>query len=98
MVQRHHGFFQRRFGIKTVRIEDIDVIETHAFQALVAGRDQVLARTPFAIGAAPHVIASLGGNDHLIPVGFEVGFQDVAKGLFGGTSGRAVIVLSLLHI
>ena len=43
MIQRTHGFFQWCIGIEAVRIEDIDVIQPHAFQALIARRDQIFA-------------------------------------------------------
>ena len=34
--QRAHGLLERRVGIVAVRIEDIDIVEAHALEALVA--------------------------------------------------------------
>ena len=38
------------------------------------------------------MIASLGGNDHLIPVGFEICLENIAKRFFGRSGRWAVIV------
>jgi hypothetical protein len=66
IVQRAAGFFERRFRVEAMRIEDIDIVEAHALQALVTGRDEILAAAPFAIGTRPHVVTRLGRDDQLI--------------------------------
>ena len=71
-VERAHGFLERRVGIEAVRIEDVDVVEPHALEALVEAREQVLAAPPLAVGAGPHVVAGLGRDDQLVAVGAEV--------------------------
>ena len=54
------------------RVEDVDILEPHAAQALIEAREQVLARSPFAIRARPHVVAGLRRDDHLVAVRREV--------------------------
>ncbi|MNZ68634.1 hypothetical protein D3C78_869040 [compost metagenome] len=92
LVQRATGFLKRRVGVETVGIEDIDVIQTHALQALVAGGDYVFAAAPFAIGAGPHVVTGLGGDDHLVAITSEIRLQDFTEGGFGAAGRRAVII------
>ena len=92
MVQRHHGFFQRRVGIEAVGIEDVDVGQAEAFQARIQARDQRLARAPFAIGTRPHIVASLGGNDHFISVLAKITLHDVSKMGLSTTGWRTIIV------
>ncbi len=92
MVERAAGFFQRRIRVEAVRIEDIDIVEAHALQALVAGSDQILAAAPLAIGARPHVVAGLGGDDQLIAQARKFGAHDLAEGRLGAAGRRAVIV------
>jgi hypothetical protein len=71
--ERAHGFLERRVGIEAVRIEDVDVVETHALQALVEAREQVFARAAaLAVRARPHVPAGLAGDDQFVAVGREV--------------------------
>ncbi len=92
MVKRAAGLLERGLRVEAVRIEDIDIVETHALQALVAGGDQIFAAAPLAIGTRPHVVACLGGDDQLVAVWFEVLAEQLAEGSFGGAVGRAVIV------
>ena len=55
-------------GVEAVRVEDVDVVEAQAPQALVEAREQVLARAPVAVRPGPHVVAGLGGDDQLVAV------------------------------
>ena len=59
---------ERCLGIETVRVEDVDVVEPHPAEALVEARQEVLARSPLAVGAGPHVVAGLRRDDDLVPV------------------------------
>ena len=47
-------------------VENVHVIQAHAFEALVEAGDQVFARAPIPIGTVPHVVARLGRNDQFI--------------------------------
>ena len=67
-VERSHRLLERRLGVETMRVEDVDVLETHAREALVEAREQVLARSPFAVRARPHVVAGLRRDDELVAV------------------------------
>ena len=91
-VERAHGLLQRRVGIEAVRIEDVDIVEPHALEALVEAGEQVLAAAPLAIGARPHVVAGLGRDHHLVAMVAEIGLQDGAEQRLGRARRRAVIV------
>ena len=67
-VERTHRLLERRLGIEAVRVEDVDVVEPHALQALVEARQQVLARAPFPVRARPHVVAGLARDDQLVAI------------------------------
>src|SRR5690606_11956569 len=60
VVERDHRLFERRIRVEAVGVEDIDIVESHALQALVAAGDQILAAAPFAVWTGPHQIARLG--------------------------------------
>ncbi|MCY1233054.1 hypothetical protein D9M72_455720 [compost metagenome] len=92
MVERAAGFFERRVRIEAMRIEDVDIVEAHALQALVAGSDHVLAAAPFAVRTGPHVIAGLGRDDQLVAQMGEIRAHDFAEGGLGRARRRAVIV------
>ena len=86
------GLFERSVGIVAVAVEEIDIVEVHAAQTLVERRDEVLARAPVAVGAGPHVVASLGGDEHLVAIGTEGKVHHTAEGLLGSAVGGAVVV------
>ena len=91
--QRTHGFFQRGVGVEAVAVEDVHVVQAHALQALVQAGQHVLARAAaLAVGAGPHVVAGLAGDDQLVAVGLEVALQVLAKIGLGAAVGRAVVV------
>src|ERR1019366_9379433 len=92
LMERAHGFLDGGIGIGAVGIEDVDVFQAHAAKALIEAGEQILARSPVAVRAGPHIVAGLGGNDQLIAVGSEILAEEAAEILFGGAVGRAVIV------
>ena len=53
-------------------VEDVDVLQAHALEALVEAGEQVFARSPFAIGPGPHVVAGLGGDDQFVAISAQV--------------------------
>ncbi|MPN48009.1 hypothetical protein SDC9_195613 [bioreactor metagenome] len=73
-------------------VKDVHVVKMHPFQALVEARDQVLAAAVVAVGAGPHVVASLRGDDELVPVGVPVPIHVDAKVPLRLAVGRAVVV------
>ncbi len=91
-VERTHGLFQRRLGVEAVRIEDIDVIDPHPPQRLVARGDQVLAAAPLTIGPRPHAIARLGRQHQFVAIPRKVRRQDLSERLLGAARRRAVVV------
>ena len=66
LIERAHGFLDRRLRVGPVRVEDVHVLQAHAFQALVQAGQQILARSPVAVRARPHIVAGLGADDQLI--------------------------------
>jgi hypothetical protein len=52
----------------------------------------LLAGTPFAVRAGPHVVAGLGGDNQLVAVRLEVVLQVAAEVGLGGAVRRAVVV------
>ncbi len=81
-----------RLGIAPVRVEDVDVVEAHALQALVEARQQVLARAEIAVRAGPHVVPRLGRDHELVAEGREILLQEHPERLLGGSVGRPVVV------
>ena len=64
----------------------------HPAEALVQAGNQVFPASPVAIGPFPHVVAGLGGNEQLVPVGTPVCIHMAAEIGFRGAGGRAVVV------
>ena len=92
LIERAHGFLERRLRVRPVVIEDVDIRQAHAAQALVQAGQQILARAEVAVRAGPHAVAGLGGDDELVAVCRQVHLQRAAKGLFRGTFGRPVVI------
>ena len=78
-MERSHRLFERRLQIRTMRIENINVVEAHALETLIETCEQVLARTSFAIGTGPHEIPGLGRDNDLVTIGGEVLGEHSAK-------------------
>ena len=87
-----HGLLKRSLRIHSVMIEDIYIIQTKAFQALVKTGDQILTASPVSIRSQPHIIACLCADDQLISVCRKFLFQDFPK-IFLRTSGLWTIVV-----
>lgn len=73
-------------------VEDVDVVEVHALEALIEARDQVLAAAPVAVGPRPHVVAGFCRDDELIAVGAEEPVHELAQIALGTAVGRAVVI------
>ena len=81
-----------RLGVVAVAVEEVHVVYVHAAEALVERGEEVLAAAPFAVRAGPHVVAGLGGDEHLVAVGAERLVHESAEGLLGGAVHWAVVV------
>ena len=81
VVQRAQRLLHRCVGVRAVAVEDVHIVQPHALEALVEAGDQVLARSPLAVGAGPHVVAGFAGDHQLVAVAAQVLGQDSAKGL-----------------
>ena len=77
--KRPHGFFKWRCRIKAMRIENINIIETKPLQALVEARQHIFTAAKFSVGARPHQIAGLGGNDEFIAVARKIRLENLSR-------------------
>ncbi len=76
-----------------MRIEDIDVVESHAPQALIETGQHIFARAAaLPVRPGPHVPAGLGGNDQLVAMGVEIFLEQAAKVGLGASIRRAVVI------
>ncbi len=91
-VESTERLLHGRRRVEVVVIEDVDVVQTESFQALVEAGEQVLARSQVAVGSGPHVPAGLGRDDEFVAQGREVLAQDATEVDFGTAVGRAVVV------
>ena len=91
-IKGRHGLFERRLRVEAVRIEDVDVVQPHALQALVKAGMQIFAAPPFAIGPGPHAVAGLRRDHELVAMVAEIGGEDLAEGALGRARRRAIIV------
>ena len=73
-------------------VEEINVVQMHAPEALVQACHQVLSGAPVAVWPQPHVIACLRRDEEFIAIRTEVVFHQAPQGLFCRTVGRAVVV------
>ncbi len=92
MIKRAHCFHQRRLGIGTVGIENIDIFQPHPFETLIETRQHIFPRTTIAIRATPHRVTRLGGNDHLIAIRKKIIAKDFPKIGFRRAGRRTVII------
>lgn len=73
-------------------IENIHILQPQAFQALVEGGQHVFPASPVPIGAGPHAVARFGGDNQLVPIRGQIGFQHPSQGFFRRAGNRAVVV------
>ena len=74
-------------------VKNIHIIESHAFQALVKTRHQILSGSPVAIRARPHIIAGFCGDHKLIAVCTEAVLQRLAKVFLRKSIRRMTVVI-----
>ena len=90
--ERAHCLLERGLRVEPVRVEDVDVVEPEAEEALVEARQQVLPRSPVAVRPGPHVVSGLRRDDELVAVGREVMAEQEPEVLLGGAIRRPVVV------
>src|SRR5262249_29053532 len=71
-VECRHRLLERSMRVVPVRIEDVDILEPHAFETLIQTGEEILARAPFPVWAGPHAVPSLGRDNELIAVAGEI--------------------------
>ncbi len=91
--ERAHRLLERRVGIESVRVEDVDVVEARAAEALIEAREQVLPRaTALPVRPRPHVPAGFRRDDQLVPMPVEVLSEQPAEVDLGAPVRRPVVV------
>ena len=91
-VEGAHRLLDRRLRVRAVRVEDVEVVQAGAREALVQAGEEVLARAPLAVRAVPHQVARLGRHQDLVAVRAEVGGVVPAEVRLGRAGRRAVVV------
>ena len=90
--QRANRLFNWRVWVGAVMIKYINVFKFHALMALIDAGHKIFAAAMIAIGALPHIIACLGGNDQLVTVRAPVSFHMSAEVALSFAIGRTGIV------
>src|SRR5438067_367514 len=75
-----------------MRVEDVDVVESHPPETLIEAGEEILAGAPLAIRPGPHEIASLRGDDQLVAIRLQVAGEDRPEVLLSRAGGWAVVV------
>jgi hypothetical protein len=91
-MQSAHRFLEGRIGIEAMVIEDVDVVDAEAAQALIQAREQVLARAEIPVRPGPHVPAGFRRDHQLITVRPEVGAQHSAEVRLRAPVWRTVVI------
>ena len=91
-IEGSHCLPQIRVGVEAMRIEHVDVVDTHSLEALVEAGKEILPRSPVAVGPGPHVPASFRGDQELVPIGRQVLFENPPKIRLSGSKRYAVVV------
>lgn len=74
-------------------IKNINILQSHAFKALIKARKKVFAASvAAAVRSGPHGIARLGADYHFIAVGSHLLSENPAEILFGAAGRRTVII------
>ena len=92
ICQRPHRFFNRCLRVRTMRIEDINIFQTHPFQALIQACHQILATSPVTIRTGPHIISGFCRNNKLIPVQPQTFLQDTTEVFLCRSIYRTVVI------
>ena len=78
-----------------MRVENVDIVEMHALQALFEAGNEHFARRTLSVRTFPHVITGLGGDYHLVAMALEVVAVHLAESLLGAAEWRPVIVCQI---
>jgi hypothetical protein len=73
-------------------VEQVYIVEVHAFEALVDARHEIFARPEVAVWAGPHVVSGLGRDEQFVAVGLEVVVDEPSHRLLGRPVRRAELV------
>ena len=90
--QRTHGFFNRRIRVRSVVVEDVDIVQAKPLEALVQAGQHVLARPEIPVGAWPHIPPRLGRDDQFVSIPGKILAQDTSGVDFSRPERWTVIV------
>ena len=90
--QRLQRFLQGRFGVVTMTVEKVHVVQLHALQALVEAGHEALARPPVAVRSGPHFVSRFRADEKLVAVGCEVKLQQACQSPLRTARRRPVVV------
>ena len=94
-IQCTNGLLQRCIWIRSVMVEDIHIIQSHALQALIQAGYQILFAAPVAIRAGPHIITGFRGNDQFISIPSQSFCKDPSKIFLRTARYRSIIVCQI---
>ena len=94
-IQCTNGLLQRCIWIRSVMVEDIHIIQSHALQALIQAGYQILFAAPVAIRAGPHIITGLRGNDQFITIPSQSFCKDPSKIFLRTARYRSIIICQI---
>ena len=91
-VECAHGFLQRRVRVRAVVIEDVHIVQSHAFETLITAGDERLPGSPFPVGTVPHEESRLAGDHEFIAVRSQIRCHDASEIFLGGAGDGTVVV------
>ena len=86
LVERAQRFLDRRGGVETVDLVEVDVVELQPLQAGLDTVEDVAARGAACVRAGAHFAENLGRDDHAVAWHLQV-FQGLAGDLFRASAG-----------
>jgi hypothetical protein len=91
-VERPDGLLQRSLRVESVRVEDVDIVQIEPIQRSVEAGQEILPRAQLTVRTRPHVPASLGRDDELVPIGAKVAPHHSPEVLLCRAVGGTVVV------
>ena len=94
-IQCTNGLLQRCIWIRSVMVEDIHIIQSHALQALIQAGHEILFAAPVAVRSGPHIITGFRGNDQFISIPSQSFCKDPSKIFLRTARYRSIIVCQI---
>ena len=94
-IQCTNGLLQRCIWIRSVMVEDIHIIQSHALQALIQAGHEILFAAPVAVRSGPHIITGFRGNDQFISIPSQSFCKDPSKIFLRTARLRSIVVCQI---